>query len=618
MDGYTQSNGMSSINRKCHCLIREKTLAMPRHLIFFDTETIQEELLNGEVRQKLKLGWACYYRRAYGRNLPKEDWCNFYDAVTFWQFVHKHTERKGKLWVLARRLVFDFTVVEGWKYLRQAGFKLKFFHDKGTTSIISVRGERGSIVFLDIMNWFVESLEKTGQRIGIPKLKIDFETCTDSYLSIYCKRDVEIELANFKDFMKFLYDNSISRLCYTKGSTAMAAYLLSHYHKRIYIHNNQQAIDLERDSYRGGRTECFYLGDLENEKYYIVDVNSLYPFVMRDNPYPVKYKKITQKIVPYTLQKLLKDTAVVAKVLIETDEPAYAVRRERTIFPIGRFWVTLATPELKYALEHNHIVKIEQVVVYEQENIFSSYVDRFYNLRQRFRDTDNSEYEELCKVMLNSLYGKFGQKAEVWKKIGVCPDEPDRVEICYVEGCKRTKAIRYLLGEIFELEGYREPFNSFPAIAAHVAAYGRMYLYELMKQAGEGNYFYCDTDSLFLNEVGLQNLGDKLENKRLGGLKVIEEMTSVNIRGLKDYTIGEKEVIKGVRKLAIKIGDGVYEQELWPSFKGLLRRQHPNVYAIETIRKTLNRNYTKGTVNPNGSVQPLVLAETFPDSLLWF
>ncbi|GAH97172.1 unnamed protein product, partial [marine sediment metagenome] len=141
-------------------------------------------------------------------------------------------------------------------------------------------------------------------------------------------------------------------------------------------------------------------------------------------------------------------------------------------------------------------------------------------------------------------YGKFGQKAEQWRKIGECPNEPDRVEVCYIAGCTRTKAIRYLLGEVFELVGYEECFNSFPAIAAEASAYARMYLYKLMKQAGEGNYFYCDTDSLFVNEVGLQNLGDKLDNNCLGGLKVIEETNSITIRGLKDYSIGTKEVIK--------------------------------------------------------------------------
>lgn len=600
---------MSSIYRKCHCLKPEKTLAIPRHLLFFDTETTQEVLSDGSIKQTLKLGWACYCQRGYGRNLEQYHWHYFDDAVGFWQFVFAHTAKKRKLWVLARNLVFDFTITKGWKYLRNEKFKLKFFHNQGTTSIISVRGQKGSIIFLDIMNWFVESLAKTGERIGIPKLKIDFKTCSDEYLKIYCKRDVEIEIENFKRFIRFLEGNQVSRLCYTRGSTAMAAYLFRHYKKRIWVHNNEQAIDLERDSYRGGRTECFYLGELKDENYYIVDVNSLYPFVMRNNLYPVKYKKILRQITTDTLTKTLIDYAVVAKVLIKTNEPVYAVRRKRTIFPIGTFWVTLTTPELKYALKHNHILKIDRLVIYEQSNIFKSYVDRFYKLRHEFKTAGVAEYEELCKKMLNSLYGKFGQKAEVWKKIGDCPDEPDRVEVCYIEGCHKTRAIRYLLGEIFELKGYKEPFNSFPAISSQVAADARMYLWELMRQAGRGNYFYCDTDSLFVNETGLQNLSNKLSNTSLGDLKIIEQMDSLEIRGLKDYTTATKTVIKGIRKLAIKIADGVYEQELWPSFKGLLRQKHPDVYAVQRIRKTLNRKYTKGIVLNDGLVVPLVLDE---------
>ena len=600
---------MSSINRKCHCLKREKTLAMPRHLIFFDTETEQEKLDNGSIRQRLKLGWACYVRRGYGRNLETRQYHFFRSALSFWQFVFKHTERKRKLWLLARNLVFDFTIVEGWKYLRQAGFKLKFFHDDGTTSIISVRGKYGSIVFLDIMNWFVESLAKTGERIGIPKLKIDFDTCPDYLLSIYCKRDVEIEVENFKRFIEFLEANSISRLCYTRGSTAMAAYLFRHYHNRIYIHNNKEAVDLERDSYRGGRTECFYLGELNDEQYYIVDVNSLYPYVMRNNFYPVKYLRLVQNVKVVSLRNEIRTKAIIAKVLIDTDEPVYAVRRERTIFPVGRFWVTLTTPELKYALEHNHLVKVKQAVIYEQADIFKSYVDRFYKLRQEFKASGVAEYEELCKKMLNSLYGKFGQKADIWHKIGECPREPDRVEICYMRSENNPKAIRYLLGEIFELTGYEECFNSFPAIPAHVSAYARLYLWQLMKQVGEGNYFYCDTDSLIVNEVGLCNLQNQIDKGRLGGLKIVESTNRLIIRGLKDYSTETKQVVKGIRRNAIELSEGVYEQEQWPSFKGLLRTGEANTYEVKKVVKVLDRKYTKGHLNSDGSIEPLFLGE---------
>ena len=493
---------------------------------------------------------------------------------------------------------------------------MKFFHNSGTTNIISVKGIRGSIVFLDVLNWFTESLEKTGKRIGIPKMKIDFETCTDDYLSIYCKRDVEIEVENFKRFIKFLEVNTISRLCYTKGSTAMAAYLFRHYDKRIWIHNNKEAIDLERESYRGGRCECFYLGELKNDNYYIIDVNSLYPFVMRNNLFPVKYQKIYQGLSLASLDEHLEDNAAVAKVLIETNEPIYAVRRKRTIFPIGRFWVTLTTPELKYALEHNHILSVGRCVIYEQANIFKSYVDRFYSMRLEFKSAGISEYENLCKLLLNTLYGKFGQKAEQWKKIGDCPNEPDRVEILFIVSPRSIKRIRYLLGEIFELVGYGECFNSFPAIAAHVTAFGRLYLWDLMKQVGERNYFYCDTDSLIINEKGLDNLQGCLDDIKLGSLKIEDTMRCLTLRGLKDYTTAGKNVVKGIRKNAVQLSEGVYQQEQWPSFRGLLQKNQADVYTIKTIVKHLNREYTKGTVTSSGLVVPLILDEKVESSLL--
>ncbi|GAH14100.1 unnamed protein product, partial [marine sediment metagenome] len=114
-------------------------------------------------------------------------------------------------------------------------------------------------------------------------IAVDYKTCSKKELSIACRNHTLIELENFKLFIRFLEGNKVARLCYTRGSTAMAAFLLSHYTTKIYIHNNKQAIDLERKSYKGGRVECFYLGDLHNENYYLLDVNSLYPFVMRNN-----------------------------------------------------------------------------------------------------------------------------------------------------------------------------------------------------------------------------------------------------------------------------------------------------------------------------------------------
>ena len=598
---------MSSITRRAHVLQREKSLAIPRHFIFFDTETTQVKSPCGDIRQDFRLGWSVYYGRAYSRHKETILWQYFDSPSLFWSFVFDHIEPKQRLWVIARNVCFDFTVCKGWEHLHKAGYKLKFFFNNGTSVIVTVTKGNKSIVFLDSMNWFTESLAKTGERIGIPKMQIDFDTCTHDRLSEYCRNDVRIEFENFRLFIRFLEGNAISRLCYTKASTAMAAYLLRHYHTPIYIHNNAEAIRLERDSYKGGRCECFWLGEMNHENYYVLDVNSLYPFVMRGKQYPIKYIQLLHDVNCNNLGLLCKATSVVAKVQIETDEPVYAVKDKRTIFPVGTFETVLCTPELKYALEHGHIRRVLDCVVYEQAEIFTSYVTTMYALRKDFASAGISEYEKLCKVLLNSLYGKFGQKAEQWTKIGNVPNEPDREEMLLSATVPRVRRLRYLLGELFELTGCGEAFNSFPAIAAHVTAYARLYLWDLMKVCGACNYFYCDTDSLIVNEQGYKNLSPYIDDNELGKLKLEHITQHLTIRGLKDYSIDTKTVVKGVRKNAVQLSDGVYDQEQWPSFKGTLKTADANTYTVKHVTKHLSREYTKGTVTQTGQIIPFSL-----------
>ena len=598
---------MSSIWRPAHRLVGERSLAMPRNLLFFDTETRMEKGIDGSTKHRLKLGWACYLQRSYGRHTGAEIWQSFTTPDAFWQCVFSHTQAKQKLWVIARNVGFDFTVCQGWKYLTEAGFKLKFFYASGVTNIISVYKPGSSIVLLDSMNWFPESIEKTGERIGIPKMHIDFDTCTDSELSIYCHNDVKIELENFRFFIRFLEENKISRLCYTRGSTAMAAYLFRHYTKTIWIHNNKEAIALEREAYKGGRVECFRLGEFNNGPYTVVDVNSLYPFVMREYDYPCKYIRQERYPTIPEFSEYLREYSVVARCVVNTQYPLYAVRGQRTYFPIGKFVTTLCTPELLHGLHKGDIISVDRCVLYEKADLFSSFVDAFYGMRMRFKAEDNTTYDTLCKYLLNSLYGKFGQKAEDWKKIADCPGEPDRYEYLIYADEPGLHHIRYLMGQCFERVRTGESFDSFPAIAAHVTAYGRMLLWRLMEKAGAGNYFYCDTDSLIVNNKGLKHLMSELSDTGLGKLKVVETMNHMVIYGLKDYETGQKVVTKGIRKNAEKLSPGVYQQERWPSLQGMLRSGKSEVYTVEQTIKHLSRTYQKGKVLRSGKVVPFVL-----------
>ena len=77
-------------------------------------------------------------------------------------------------------------------------------------------------------------------------------------------------------------------------------------------------------------------------------------------------------------------------------------------------------------------------------------------------------------------------------------------------------------------------------------------------------------------------------------------------------------MIKGVSKKAVKISDNEFTQELWPSFTGMLRDNTFDTYTVKQSSKTLNRIYTKGDLNHDGSVTPFVLDVSDSDPELPF
>ncbi len=60
--------------------------------------------------------------------------------------------------------------------------------------------------------------------------------------------------------------------------------------KKMLVHMKPEVIKLEIDSYRGGRNECFFIGEAHGE-FYKLDVNSMYPYVMATHYYPIKCLK---------------------------------------------------------------------------------------------------------------------------------------------------------------------------------------------------------------------------------------------------------------------------------------------------------------------------------------
>lgn len=595
-------------HRPCHILQENASRQGPQEMIFFDTETHMQRV-GVELEHTLYLIVAIYLRFAQGAKSPqREEVRKFETCEEFWKWVVSKVHGKSALYMVAHNISFDLITSKGLLLLPLFGFRLKKYYEKGYTFHVAMSNGKANIHLINLANFYQGSLKEIGQSFGLEKLEIDYQAATAESAYEYCLRDVEIVKAAFLGFLQFVKDNDLGHFSLTISSQAFAAFRHRFMHSKIYIHNNERALELERESYYGGRTEMFFKGKVKEKPIFALDVNSMYPSVMQDNLFPSKLVKVLGPVLPHELKKLLAKYLVIAKVRVKTSVPCVPVRvNKRLVFPVGEFITTLCTPELDLILQHGEIEEVLEVAIYQGERLFSDYVSWFYQQRLNAKRKGDLVKNLLYKLFMNSLYGKFGQKAHNWKIIGPCPPNEISTMQYYDASTGQRGVIKRFAGQEIESQEERESFNSFPAIAAFVTSYARSLLFRYILQAGWENVFYCDTDSLFVNTEGLRRLQVFIAKDVLGALKISRPIVNLELFGAKDYIYDGVEVHKGIPKGAKKLKENIWSVEIWPHLATHIRNGDIGKYKNKILIKVLTREYEKGYISSQGKVIPYVL-----------
>lgn len=600
---------LNSLGTKNHRLRKNESSAVPREIIFYDTEATYTMIDEQTKKFDFKVGVACYCRRRGKRLDWSEDWFVFHDIDSFWDWCISKVRQRTKIVLIAHNQHFDFTCLNGFVKLKERNFDNVFHVIDSQIFITKFQNGNKGLLALDLFNWFKLSVEAMGEYLGLPKLEVDFNTVNERELIKYCKRDVEIIKTMYLNWLRFIKSQNLGMFRYSTAGQAFGAFRHRFLQHQIFIHGNDEISKLERESYMGGRTETFRLGTIE-EPIFALDFNSLYPSVMVNNEYPVKFiKKVKGASIDW-LKMVIDQYALVARVYVNVNEPSTPKKEKRLIFPIGRFWTTLCTPEIKYLLERDAIIAYKDICLYEKAPVFTKYVTTLYDLRSQFKQENNLVYDLLTKLLMNSLYGKFGQLQRETTKIGDCDPSQIWVRDIVVHGTgERLKEYAFGGNIWIQRSTNKEWKHAFPAICAHVTSFGRVRLLEAIRKANWENVIYCDTDSVFVNSQGFSNLKSIINETELGALKLEKETNKVTIHGLKDYEFGDKIKRKGITKKAIQLEENKFEQEQWLKIKSLLRAGNLNSPIIKIIEKTLKREYKKGEVLENGYVIPFEYSE---------
>lgn len=600
---------VGKIARNWHYLQSNKTSSVPERHVFVDTETSRIKIGDGKWRHDLKLGWACYIEYTKKEGVRKEEWLSFRKKDEFWNWLDKKCHDRTKLILWAHNIGFDLSVLGSCKALGERGWKLKLWVQDAQRVILTYRKDKKTLQVLDTLNFFKASLKQIGEDIGLSKGEVDFDTVSDDVLSDYCRNDVEIVKKVVIELLTFIIDNDLGTFKYTVAGQAFTAFKHRFMTHKILVHNNLLAINLERAAYRGGRSEVFRMGEID-ETVYNLDVNSMYPYMMQKYLYPTLLRGYSSDCKLPVLMSLMNKFLVIAKVKVYVKEPCVGIKKNWLIFPVGNFDAVLTSPELSEVTKFGVIKNVLEVSWYDKAPIFRAYVDYMYSERKKAKQKGDKTRSLFYKYLLNSIYGKFGQKNEYWKEVGEESNEGNEyMEDFYDFEAGKWRLVYHFGGKIWDKSGFKEGYDSFVAIPAFVSAYARCYLWELIKHAGlRKNIFYCDTDSLFVNQAGYERLKPYVDQTRLGYLSDKGEGLML-VSNVKDYVFNEERNIKGVRKEAKEIKVGVFKQHQFSRFRTALKKGAVDTVEEKEVTKHLTRDYNKGVVRADGWVTPYELVD---------
>lgn len=624
-----------------HYLKPNHSTRTPSSFLVFDTETTPINH-GGDGRawtNVLKLGHAIAWRTRQGKECGHVE-KSFTEASGFWGFLQTRLSFSRPLWVFAHNIGFDLRVVGFKKRLTDKEFVFReeeqvlpqrmqrqgkkkpwygwlCINDPPTIFVTRYK-HGGTVIFCDLYNWFRCSLKEIGESVGLSKTEFPGFSANNSDLLAYCINDTRIVENAVKKIVTFVRENDCGVFKWTAGSQAFHAWKHLHKQPAVLHHDKQDVYDLERDSYFGGECRLFRRGKVDGPVY-VVDCSSFYPAIMHAMDMPVALRGHTEHGSLQQLELLVPSWHCVARCLLSTAKATFPIRDKTGVHHCtGKFWTVLTGGELAYALSKHLICKVSELAWYSRANLFRAFVDKFWRLRLLYKNKQEVAMERLCKLLLNSLYGKFGQLSPEWVDLKgeLCEEPWDRWPEVDSDG-QTIAEYRSVGYHVQKREKQVEASYSSPIISAWITSAGRQRMKKLRWLVGEENCLYQDTDSLHLTDRGFARFCkfEPILLDELGSFKLEGVYKEAEYLGQRHYRLDNEWIVAGIPSKSEYLGDGKWDCLEFSRLDTLtLPGDQSGVEARRTIKKTVLPRIG-GVITSSNSVIPIDLGrgKKFPE-----
>ena len=424
----------------------------------------------------------------------------------------------------------------------------------------------------------------------------EWKTLIQEYCILDCVVLHEI-LSQFKDLVYSKWEINIEKFP-TISSLSFAIYRTHYLPKDLIPITNKEVFSFIKESYTGGSTDM-YIPHGFNLKCY--DVNSLYPFVMKDNLYPVG--KIQEFHGDINILSQKEDIYWIGDVSVSTKKdllhPYLQIHSKvngslRTVSPNGSFNMKLHMPEYLNALK-DYNISIKNGYFFEKADIFSGFVDSLYTLRKSYPKTDPMNLT--CKLIMNSLYGRFGM-APIFKKQEFVSREAfnDMLGIEQIFDFLDLEEFGFFV-EYLDKYKTSDQHKCSIGIASAVTSYARAFMSKF-KNNNNFKLYYSDTDSIFIDK----ELPSNLIGNEIGQFKLEYIFSEGVFLGPKIYC-GVTDSGKYISKVK---GYKNHQNITFDDFKSLLKK---DALPLELHHDKWFRSLSNGEITIKDQVYNLIKTE---------
>jgi len=568
-----------------------------KKIITFDVETLRYE-------QSGKDGLIEIQKLGYYSIFDGENYYNGLSKFEFLNHIKKLLTKYNKIIMVAHNMKFD---------LQALGLINDFVSCKDFLGMeqktcmldgvfyIKYKNKKKSLEFLDSFNYFKTSLKQIAKDFGEKIYKDeDYKLSAKQWTN---KIKTEIENKDFSgagqdcyllyQLMQHMQENKNISWGLSSASSAFRTWKNEYNNYDINVPEKMNDIFLQ--SYRGGRNELY--SNNEYNDIIDVDINSLYPYVMQHFKYSIKLKRkldISKISIDYLLESIKNQTYNylfnVDFILKGKRNPVMLKSKSGKLMQFQEAKNVWITGQEFYYLHEVADVKINECYQFYNSDLFSEYVNKFYEYK---KNSDGVE-KQFYKLMLNSLYGKFGQHKKI--KHFVQYEELGEIGIILKNAYNREKSymkvneVNYSLYPDFCV--YSEDKESkYPIlIASEITANARLVNYVKQRELGFENVIYTDTDSFFCkrNEKTIEII-NKYMGEEIGQWKIENEGKFIGY-ACKNYEFIDKDgkihrKLKGMKKNAKKLNENEYEQDMIKPINTISVK----IISVHKIRKKDNK-----------------------------